>query len=63
MLSGKTNIYAEETQKEAEVVSFLEDSITTYSGYTGYEERANYYRDEIMPIDATWWMQILNDNN
>lgn len=63
VLSGKTNIYAEETQKETEIVSFLGDSITTYSGYTGYEERANYYRDEIMPVDATWWMQILNDNN
>ena len=45
------------------VVSFLGDSITTYLDYTDYGVSGNYYNATIMPVEATWWMQILQKNN
>ena len=62
ILQGEIEIQAEENQDENIVVSFLGDSITTYNGYTEYEERANYYSDVLMPVESTWWKRILNAN-
>ena len=45
------------------VVSFLGDSITTYQDYTDYSEAGNYYKDSIMAVDDTWWMQVLKAND
>ena len=45
------------------VVSFLGDSITTYQDYTDYSEAGNYYKDSIMSVDDTWWMQVLKAND
>lgn len=46
-------------------VSILGDSVSTYVGYTDYEEDGNYYgksTNPIMPVEATWWMSLLMEN-
>lgn len=48
------------------IVSFLGDSVTTYTGYTSYtifgDEFGNYYNESIMPVEDTWWMGLLMNN-
>lgn len=44
-------------------VSILGDSVSTYDGYTDYGTNGNYYRDSNMPVEDTWWMGLLIDNN
>ncbi len=65
-LQGRT-VFAEEGMEGNEenniIVSFLGDSITTYKDYTGYEDGGNYYTDAIMPVESTWWMQVVMANN
>lgn len=63
LLLGSTDVYAENNQKADVIVSFLGDSVTTYKDITGYDGRPFYYSDAIMPIESTWWMQILNANH
>ena len=45
------------------VVSILGDSISTYIDYTDYDESGNYYDESIMPVDSTWWMSLLKEND
>ncbi len=56
-MSGRTNIYAEETQKETEIVSFLGDSITTYSGKELIDENGDkhYFREDGTMIYNDWY--------
>lgn len=58
---GATNGYQAGNVK----VSILGDSVSTYMGYTDYSEGGNYYgksNDPIMPVEDTWWMSLLMDN-
>ncbi|WP_158024954.1 GDSL-type esterase/lipase family protein [Roseburia sp. 499] len=50
-------------QSGTTLVSFLGDSITTYLDYTDYGTAGNYYNETLLPIETTWWMQILQRNN
>lgn len=48
------------------VVSIVGDSVSTYAGYTTYDifgaEYGNYYDESVMPVEDTWWMGLLMDN-
>lgn len=47
---------------DAEIVSFLGDSVSTYLGYTQYGTGGNYYNESNMAVEDTWWSQVLMKN-